>query len=176
MQRLDPFALRLQRRQSGDHHRPAEARRGHQPTQRQGQHATTPARDGVRQRRRGIRVDEHDVDRRSRRNGEEQHGRHAGLSASHEPTQCAESYAQRERLRELLLRAPADMADRLWRRRGAVLLCQARLRPEGDRAKTARVAEAGDTADAVNFRGMVESLFGLRDRKEVIFRNIMYYL
>ncbi|CAM9741465.1 unnamed protein product [Scytosiphon promiscuus] len=92
-----------------------------------------------------------------------------------EPTRYPKDDAIRERLRALLLRAPADRADRLWRRRGTLLLCQARLKPEESRAKVARVEEPGGT-DAMEFRGMAANLFELREGKEVLFRKIMRLL
>eukprot|EP00752_Nemacystus_decipiens_P009720 g8680.t1 len=96
-----------------------------------------------------------------------------------------------EQVREILLRAPADRADRAWRRRGTVFLCHAfpekaetktgsrttklpRVAGEGG-AATGTVGESRVDGDA-NFRGMMGNLFGLRAGTEEIFRQIITML
>ena len=94
-----------------------------------------------------------------------------------------------EQVRELLLRAPADRADRTWRRRGMVFLChafpeKAEMETGSRTPKLPRAAESGGTAAGTigegridaNFRGMVANLFGLRDGTEEIFRQIITLL
>lgn len=112
--------------------------------------------------------------------------------ASHiplEPTAHRPSDLIREQVRELLLRAPQDRADRAWRRRGMAFLCHAfpEKARRGNRAtKLPRVAEVGRAAAGTvgegridgddNFRGMMENLFCLREGKEDIFRQIIALL
>ncbi|CAN0384130.1 unnamed protein product, partial [Pylaiella littoralis] len=76
--------------------------------------------------------------------------------ASHlllEPTDREPRGVLREQIRELLVRAPADRADRVWRRRGMLLMChgypdKASQEPDRSRAtKSPRTTEAGGTAD-----------------------------
>lgn len=108
-----------------------------------------------------------------------------------EPTGNRAHDVLREQVRELLLRAPADRADRAWRRRGMVFLChhfpkKAGVETGSRTPKMPRVAEVGGAAAGTvgegridgdaNFRGMVANLFGLREGKEDIFRQIITLL
>lgn len=108
-----------------------------------------------------------------------------------EPSGHRAGDAIREKVHELLLRAPADRADRSWRRRGMVFLCHAfpekAVRATGSRTtKLPRVAAVGGVAAATvgqdsidgddNFRGMVANLFSLREGKKELFRQIITLL
>eukprot|EP00903_Cladosiphon_okamuranus_P014577 g13519.t1 len=96
-----------------------------------------------------------------------------------------------EQIRELLVRAPADRADRAWRRRGMVLLCHAfpekATREVASRpAKLRRVEKLGVAADDTiakgqiigdaNFSGLMANLLALREGKEEIFRQVIAFL
>lgn len=112
-------------------------------------------------------------------------------SLPREPTGHRAFVVRCEQIRELLVRARADRADRAWRRRGTVFLCHAfpeKAAREAARrpAKLSRAAKAVSAAAGTvgeghmngdaNFRGMVADLFTLREGTEEIFRQIITLL